>query len=237
MNAPELAFENYAELSELIDLSNRLGRLLCGLTRGSYRALEVKYAGVHEQALRAVAASAAQGLLCEVVEPPLNLVNALHVASERGVAVSRVGLGKRRTSSAELVELELETKEGGIGVAGELFSEDHPRIVRIGEYRVDVAPRGTLLILRNRDVPGVIGRVGSVLGDAGVNIAEYHQARKEAGGEALAAVSLDAAVERAVIDRLSSIPEVQGVWQIELPGGSEDPAARGAGAGALQTTH
>jgi D-3-phosphoglycerate dehydrogenase / 2-oxoglutarate reductase len=79
----------------------------------------------------------------------------------------------------------------GIRVGGALLGEAHGRITRIGAFRVDIAPRGTLVVLRNRDVPGVIGRVGTLLGEAGVNIAEYHQARLQAGGEALAAVSID----------------------------------------------
>ncbi len=108
-----------------------------------------------------------------------------------------------------------------------LLAENHPRVTRIGEYRVDIQPRGTLLVLRNRDVPGVIGKVGSVLGDAKVNIAEYHQARREAGGEAMAAIAVDGRVKREVIDRLAAMPEVSGVWQIELP----DAAPSGAMSG------
>jgi D-3-phosphoglycerate dehydrogenase / 2-oxoglutarate reductase len=65
--------------------------------------------------------------------------------------------------------------------------------VRIDRYRIVVQPRGSLLILRNRDVPGVIGRVGTLLGAPGINIAEYHQARMQAGEEALAAISVDGA--------------------------------------------
>jgi D-3-phosphoglycerate dehydrogenase len=84
----------------------------------------------------------------------------------------------------------------------------HARITRIGAFRVDVTPKGTLLVLRNRDVPGVIGRVGTLLGEAGVNIAEYHQARLQAGGEALAAVSIDTPISSEMLERLRALPEV-----------------------------
>ncbi len=83
-------------------------------------------------------------------------------------------------------------------------------------------------MLRNRDVPGVIGKVGSVLGDVGVNIAEYHQARREAGGEAMAAIALDGIVERSVIDRLAAMEEIKGIWQIQLPDARITPDAAGA---------
>jgi D-3-phosphoglycerate dehydrogenase len=235
VNAPELAMEGYAELAPLIDLSRRLGRLVCGLARGSYRSLEIRYLGSRERALRPVAAAAVQGLLSEIVEPPLNLVNALHVARERGIVLQQVALGAGGTTG-DYLELELQTAEGRLRVAGTLLAEDRPRISRIGDYHVDIPPRGTLLILRNRDVPGVIGKVGSVLGGAGVNIAEYHQARLEAGGEALAAIAVDGAIERAVIERLADLDEVTRVWQIDLP--EADAGALGtwgAQAPALQT--
>lgn len=218
VNVPELAVERYADIAPILNLSNRLGRLLCGLARGSFRSLEVRYGGAHEQALRAVAAAAIQGLLCDIVEAPLTLVNALHVASDRGVGVTRSWMGSG--ASGEQVELRLRTAEDSFSVAGVLLADDHPRITRIGDYHVEIQPRGTILVLRNRDVPGVIGKVGNILGEAGVNIAEYHQARREAGGEALAAIAVDGSVERAVVDRLAALDEVSSVWQISLPGQS-----------------
>jgi len=81
---------------------------------------------------------------------------------------------------------------------------------------VDIQPRGTIVVLRNRDVPGVIGRVGTVLGDSGINIGEYHQARLEAGGEALAAITVDGKVDAAVIDALRALPEVIDIRQAQL---------------------
>ncbi|NIR44713.1 MAG: phosphoglycerate dehydrogenase [Gemmatimonadetes bacterium] len=215
VNVPELAVERYADIAPVLNLANRMGRLLCGLARGSFRSLEVRYGGAHEQALRAVAAGAVQGLLCDIVEAPLTLVNALHLASDRGVGVTRAWLGS--SAAGEQVELRLRTAEDSFTVAGVLLAENHPRITRIGEYHLEIQPSGTILVMRNRDVPGVIGKVGNILGDAGVNIAEYHQARLEVGGEALAAIAVDGSVERAVVDRLAALDEVSSVWQISLP--------------------
>jgi D-3-phosphoglycerate dehydrogenase len=103
-----------------------------------------------------------------------------------------------------------------VRVAGALVAGRHPRVVRIDRYRLVVQPRGTLLIVRNRDVPGVIGRVGSALGSAGVNIAEYHQARLQAGGEALAAISVDGRVNEAVLAELRNLEDVISVKQVVL---------------------
>ena len=108
------------------------------------------------------------------------------------------------------------SRDREVRVSGALLGGGHPRIVRIGEYHVDVVPKGTLVILRNRDVPGVIGRVGTLLGNAGINIGEYHQARLEAGGEAIAAISVDGKLDSDVVARLRALPEVIDARQAQL---------------------
>jgi D-3-phosphoglycerate dehydrogenase len=92
----------------------------------------------------------------------------------------------------------------------------HARIVRINRFRVVVRAAGALIVLRNRDVPGVIGRVGTVLGAAGINIAEYHQARVQAGGDALAAISTDVIITDEVLASLRNLPEVIDARQADL---------------------
>ena len=99
---------------------------------------------------------------------------------------------------------------GSIGVGGVQVAK------HLGAHVVNVEPRGTLVVLRNRDVPGVIGRVGTLLGDAGINIAEYQQARLQAGGDALAAISVDGRLNADVMTKLRAVPEVVEVRQVEL---------------------
>ena len=93
-------------------------------------------------------------------------------------------------------------------MAGLATEEVAARLTRIGGFRVDVPVRQTLIVLTNHDVPGVIGRVGTMLGNAGVNIAEYHQARLAQGGEALAAISIDGTVNEEVRRKLLELPDV-----------------------------
>jgi D-3-phosphoglycerate dehydrogenase len=95
-----------------------------------------------------------------------------------------------------------------LAVAGLAPDDAVARLTRIGGFHVDVAPRDTLIILTNNDVPGVIGRVGTLLGDSGVNIAEYHQARLAQGGEALAAISVDGNVASGVREALLALQDV-----------------------------
>lgn len=215
INAPAVGSELMRRLRPLLDLAVRLGQLGRALA-GSVDALEVRYAGsAAEEALRPVAAATLVGMLTAIVgRGGVNMVNALHLAESRGIRTSRVLL---RPDSDHAEHLEIRLSGGGMEtrVAGALRG-DHPRIVRINAYPVDVRPAGVLVILRNRDVPGVIGRVGTVLGDAGVNIAEYHQGRLEAGGDALAAIAIDDRLPDDVIAALGQLPDVVSIRQVDL---------------------
>ena len=95
-----------------------------------------------------------------------------------------------------------------LAVTGTAPEGGTPRLTRIGSFHVDVNPKQTLLVLTNQDVPGVIGRVGTLLGERHVNIAEYHQARLAQGGDALAAISVDGTVDEATRLALLQLPDI-----------------------------
>jgi D-3-phosphoglycerate dehydrogenase len=216
VNAPAVGGEEMRRLRPMIELAERLGRLGAALVDGPLRRVEVRYTGTSEQALRPLAAGAMIGALSAAVgRTSVNFVNALHVAEARGVRVEQVRTPPHG-DFAEHVELRLTIGAEEARVGGALLAAGHPRLVLIGDYRVDIVPRGTLVVIRNQDVPGVIGRVGTILGDAGVNIGEYHQARLSAGGVALAAVSVDGRLEAGVIEQLKRIPVVLDVRQVGL---------------------
>jgi D-3-phosphoglycerate dehydrogenase len=202
INAAGVGGAAWADLRPLLALADRLGRLGRALLPGPLTSLELRYA--------------LMGAMRDVVDRRnVNMVNVHHVASDRGIetAFTRVdGPGEL----GEEVELRLEGGDRSIRVGGALLGEVQGRIVRIGAFRVDVAPRGNMVVLRNRDVPGVIGRVGTMLGEAGVNIAEYHQARLQVGGEALAAISVDGPMPKEVCEALSALPEILDVRQVDM---------------------
>src|SRR5437016_12705587 len=109
-----------------------------------------------------------------------------------------------------------------------------PRITRIGPFIVDVMPRCTMVVLTNADVPGVIGRVGTLLGDAGVNIAEYHQSRTSQGGKALAAITVDGVIDRELRERLLASHDIRSATVVnfdDLDAGGLGVAASGAEGG------
>jgi D-3-phosphoglycerate dehydrogenase len=155
----------------------------------------------------ALLSAAALGVLEGVVETDrLNLINARALAEARGLELSVAE--SLQLGHPNAVEISLSGGMQELAVAGEAPPASAPRLTRIGSFHVDVTPRQTLIILTNNDVPGVIGRVGTLLGDAGVNIAEYHQARLNQGGEALAAISVDDPVTEEVRRALLGLPDV-----------------------------
>lgn len=216
LNAPRIAAADRGRVEPLLELSRRLGLLASELAGRRCRSLAVRYAGPHDEILRPLAAAAVEGFLSPTVDRPLNLVNALYLASERGIEVTR---SRERVESdyGNSLELTVEGEETTV-VGGALLGEGHARVVRIDDFHVDTVPRETVLIVRNRDVPGVIGEVGTRLGDAGVNIAEYHQARRAAGGDALAVVTVDEPVADEVLEQLAGLPNVTGVRQVRFEG-------------------
>jgi D-3-phosphoglycerate dehydrogenase / 2-oxoglutarate reductase len=215
INTPGVGTEQVRRLQPLIQLAMRLGQVARALA-GNVDAVELRYAGESDdEALRPLTAAALLGMLLDVVgRGGVNLVNALHLAESRGIRISRVLLDPHPDFGEHI---ELRIAGGGLEtrVAGALRGE-HPRIVRINAFPVEVRPHGVLVILRNRDVPGVIGRVGTVLGEAGVNIGEYHQGRLEAGGEAMAAIAIDQKLPAPVREALGRLPEILDIHQVQL---------------------
>ena len=216
VNAPAIGGAEMRKLRPMMELAERLGKLASVLVDGPVQRAEVRYAGGSEQALRPLTIGAMIGALAMAVgRRSINFVNALHVAESRGIRVDRVRAAPHRDYT-EYLELRLTSAAGEARVGGALIAEGYQRLVLIGEYRVDIVPHGTLVVIRNRDVPGVIGRVGTILGNENVNIGEYHQARLTAGGEALAAVSVDGRLAPKVVEALEAIPEVLDVRQVQL---------------------
>ena len=201
----------WAEVEPALTLTRRaaaVGRAILA-TQGmrAVQRLDVRSGSALAAAKSALLASAARGLLEGTVEQErLNLINARTVAAARGIDLSTTETSTQENPYA--IEVRLSGGMQEIAVAGTAQPGVLPRFTRIGAFHVDIQPRDTLLILTNNDVPGVIGRVGTLLGEAGVNIAEYHQARLAQGGQALAAVSVDGDVSETIRESLLRLPDV-----------------------------
>lgn len=216
LNAPAISGSALKAFRPLFELGRRLGRLACALAPGGLEGIEVRYSGESEEALRPLSAYVLMGLLENILgNDQVNFVSAGHLAEQRGIGVARQKLA-RHADYTEFVELVVKSEKGDLKLAGAILGDTHARIVRIEDYHVDVEPQGTLLVLKNHDVPGVIGRVGTLLGDHGINIAEYHQARHSKGGDALAAVAIDGDLGPDVRDALLALDEVSTAVVVRL---------------------
>ena len=165
----------------------------------------------------ALLAAAAVGVLEGVIESErLNLISARTLAAHRGIELSVAESEQLGHPTAVQVSVGGAMRE--IAVGGLAPPGVGARITQIGAFRVDISPRQTLIVLTNDDVPGVIGQVGTLLGQAHVNIAEYHQARLAAGGEALAAISVDGVPGADVCGRLLKVPGVHSATVVSFKG-------------------
>jgi len=208
INVPGISGDLLRRLGPLLDLARRLGRLALALVDGAVTSVEVAYGGKDEAAPRPVLMAAVEGLLTAMNVEPVSLVNALLIAEERGIRHARK-TGAPEPGFETTVGVKLDTPRGRVRVAGALVGNSHGRVIRIDDYHVDVAPEGWMLVIRNRDVPGVIGRVGTLLGRAGINIGSYHQARRAAPGtDALAAITVDQPLTNGVLDELGHALDV-----------------------------
>lgn len=225
LNAPFEA-EDRDGAGPIMDLGYRLGRLLDGLEDAPPSRIDVRYGGPRDGVLGPLAASVAVGFLERRVDPPLNVVNALSIAAERGLEIVRV-----RTQAVgdytNYVELSAATGRGrgrgtgrgrsGMVVGGALMgSRMEPRIVRVGTFRIETEPRGTCLLIRNQDRPGVIGAVGTVLGEANANIAEYHLARRKGGGQSFGVVRIDEELPAETLRLLEDLDGIEEVRQVNF---------------------
>jgi D-3-phosphoglycerate dehydrogenase len=188
-----------AEVSDLVrpflPLAEKLGALLVGLADAPARSLEAEYLGhLAEHDTRALTLAALKGALTRIVHEPVSFVNAAIIARDRGLSVS-----ERRSSESghyvSLMRLRLETEAEEVLVAGTLVGRPGgERVVQVFDFDVDMAPARHLAFFLYEDRPGVIGRVGTILGEAGVNIASMEVGRKEAGGSALMGLAVDSAI-------------------------------------------
>ncbi|MEO8503863.1 MAG: phosphoglycerate dehydrogenase [Acidobacteriota bacterium] len=188
-------------------LGEQLGRLAGALAGGSLKRVQVDLWGVDEALRRPVSVAVLKGALTPFLGDSVNYVNAEIVAASRGIEVVRATHAEAGEYSP-LVGVVIESSGGTADIAGTLFGERDARIVRFSGFRLEFHASGKLLVLRNRDVPGVVGRIGTLLGDSGINIAEIHLARREGDENALAVLRLDQEPDASLMKKLSALGDV-----------------------------
>jgi D-3-phosphoglycerate dehydrogenase len=208
LNFPRLEAGVVERYQHFVDLAARVGTFLSQMCEGRMQTVSIRYSGeVCDMNLNYLTSLIVRSLLAPVLREGINLVNAMHVAKQRGIKVqeTRVPAPENFTN---LIAIELKTDVESHRVSGTVFTDKLPRIVNIDGYPLEVVPRGNMIFFTNNDKPGVIGAIGTVLGKWKVNIAGMHLGREHEGGRALALLLVDDPVGKDVIEEFRQIPNI-----------------------------
>lgn len=214
----------YLALKPYIHLASKLGKLQGQLTEGWIRRVEVELLGENLRDLvRPVAAVLLSGMMRQVGGRPVNWVSAPVLAFEQGITTAQVKELVQLADYPNLIACRVYWDEGPEGqagghrtVAGVLFGNGEARLVQYNQYSVDAYPEGYVLILENDDVPGVIGKVGTRLGQAHINIAQWRYGRESRGGRAVSFINLDDRVPNSILAELENEAEIRRARLVHL---------------------
>jgi D-3-phosphoglycerate dehydrogenase len=165
---------------------------------------------------RLITAAFAAGLLETRLDQNVNVVNAPLLAAERGIEVVETASSQKGDFST-LLKVDVTTDKKTYTAAGTLFGNQYLRLVQLGPYHLDAYMDGVMLLFTHRDLPGLIGHIGTIFGKHGVNIAQMTVGRQAPGGEAIAVLNLDAPPPEEAIKEVRSHPQISSVSVVKLP--------------------
>ena len=218
VNIPALGIKELAVLEPYLSLAQSLGRFQAQLANGPVREARLEFAGeLVDRDAAPVTRAFLAGLLRDVSDR-VNVVNAFLIAEERGITVTTSYV--RGSDGSPAIRTRITGPAGEETISGTVFGifggGREGRITEINNFRIEAIPRGCMLVMHNRDVPGVIGRVGTILGERGINISAFHLGRRERGGEAMAVIELDAPTTEETRQKLLASEGIISVQQVKL---------------------
>jgi D-3-phosphoglycerate dehydrogenase len=216
VNVPSVSHHEYLELQPYIVLAERLGAFLAQASEGTLEEISLRYSGhISEWKTELIRNAAIKGILNEALEEKANLVNAEAIASSRGLRIHEARKPKSSTGGAgSVLSILLKTSAEEHLIKGAVLHGHTPRLLHVDGIDVEAPLERNLIYLRNRDVPGVIGRVGTILGQHKINIAAFSLGRRTGNGkartprEAIAVVHVDGRVSEEVLAELKKVPAV-----------------------------
>ncbi|UCE62836.1 MAG: phosphoglycerate dehydrogenase, partial [Nitrospirota bacterium] len=216
VNVPFVSPEVLPNLQPYLTLAERMGSFQAQLLEGGLKSVTVEYFGeVTGLTVAPLTIAVLKGLLSPILEDVINFVNAPLIAKDRGIEVKEV-----KSSDAgdftSLIRIKVETGQKSYALAGTLFHRQEPRVVEINQFQVEVVSEGQMLLIDNQDQPGVIGRVGNILGKQGVNIARMQCSRCERGGQALLILGLDSPPPAQVLETIKGEKGIISVRLVDL---------------------
>jgi D-3-phosphoglycerate dehydrogenase len=208
LNFPRLEAGQVERYQHFLDLARRLASFVGQISEGRIQTVAVRYSGeVCDMSLNYLTALVVETLLQPMLGEGVNLVNALHIAQLRGIKVEDTRVPAPE-NFANLITVEVKTELETHRVSGTVFTDKLARIVNVDGFALEVLPRGNMIYFTNNDTPGVIGRIGTELGQCKVNIAGMQLGRERPGGMALSLLLVDDPVTSEVIGRIRSIENI-----------------------------
>lgn len=213
VNIPSLSPKAFAKVRPFLDLAEKMGKFQAQMLNGRIKRVEVIYGGeVAKYELSPITTMLVKGILDPILQENVNFVNANIVARDRGIEVVQTSQDIDQNYN-NIVTVKVVTDQGIRTLSGTLFLGNDPRIVSIDGYRIDAIPTGHMLVVPHLDKPGLIGKVGTVLGKHLINIGGMQVGRKEQGGVAVMVMSIDTPICE---DTMKEIAEIDGVKDVKL---------------------
>ncbi len=215
VNTPSLASEELATFQPFIDLADKLGRFQVQvLENNAVEEIRIEYSGeLAEKDASPITRAFVSGLFANI-SSRVNVVNALHIAEEHGIKITTTE-SKQSSPNADICT-KVVTKSDEQTVCGKVFADGKGKITQIGDFEIEAVPSGSMLLVKHKDVPGVIGKIGTFLGEKGINISRFFLGINPKGGEALAFLELNSLLEAEILRELKEIETLITVRQVKL---------------------
>ncbi len=205
VNVPALGQKLLKEMSPFIFVCEKMGTFLSSLIGGTEKEIAITYSGeIKEKTVYFLTQSVLKGFLDPVLSNAVNFINAPELARQRGIQVIEKKENLERDYT-DLISVRVKGQDGKTHeIWGTVYGENNPRFVYLDGFHFDLHPQGTILVVHNNDVPGVVGILGTILGEAKINIAEMKLGRKEKGSTVLTLVSLDDSIDDSIVKQIAS---------------------------------
>ncbi len=216
VNMPSVSPDLYRVLKPYISLGEKIGALATQLISAPVEAIGIEYSGkVADFNVKPITSAVLKGFLAPILEIEVNFVNAPYIARERGIVVNEITSPEKHPYES-LITVQVKTEDGYHRVSGTIFGKEEPRIVNIDEFEVEAAPYGAVLLIENYDRPGVIGKLGTLLGSKGINIDQMHVGRKKSGETALSMIQLKEPVGEEIIREIEQLDDIISIRQVKF---------------------
>jgi D-3-phosphoglycerate dehydrogenase len=217
VNVPSVSDEVLAKIGPYITLGEMLGSLHMQIAKGGVKEVRLEYSGdVAEQNVGPITVAFLKGLFTPILQDAVNFVNAPLIAKDRGIKV----IESKNTCSADftsLVKIVVKTTEGENLLAGTVFGTKKPRLVRLNSFWLEALPAGPMLLVYNKDIPGVIGAIGTTIGAAGVNISRMTVGREEESQQNVILLNTDQPVNKELLAKVLELEHVDHAMALTLP--------------------